>query len=256
MSTPDWTTRLRDNVARVRAQIAAAAHRTGRDPAAVRLVAVTKHVSPEVLREVLAAGLVDLGESRPQQLVARARDCGPALFDWPDPAEETGDHPRWHLIGHLQRNKVKLLLPHARIIHSLAAPRLAETLADQARRLGVAVDVFLEVNVAGESSKDGAPPDALPALTEIVLQHPELRLRGLMTMAPFDPDPETARPHFARLRELLQELRDSAGVGPTCAHLSMGMSQDYAVAVEEGATLVRVGSALFEGLPAQDLRGH
>ncbi len=256
MGTPDWTTQLRDNVTRIRAGIAAAAQRTGRDPATVRLVAVTKYVSPEVLRQVVAAGVVDIGESRPQQLVARARDCGPALFGWPNQAGDATDHPRWHLIGHLQRNKIKLLLPLARIIHSLDSPRLAETLALQAQRLDVAVDVFLEVNLAGEASKDGATPDTLPALAETVLHHPELRLRGLMTMAPFNPDPEAARPHFARLRKLLQELRGSAGVGPTCEHLSMGMSQDYAVAVEEGATFVRVGSALFEGLPAQDPRGH
>jgi PLP dependent protein len=255
MDNVDWKQQLRENVARVRQIIAAACERSQRDPTDVHLIAVTKYVSPEVLAEVLQAGVTDLGESQVQQLVGRARTCGQARFDWPGPADAALGQPRWHMIGHLQRNKVKLLLPNARIVHSLDSLHLAETLAQHARRIDTAVDVFIEVNVAGETTKAGASPGAVGALADAVCASGNLRLRGLMTLAPYDPDAQAARPHFARLRELLERLRTAGTVGPACVHLSMGMSQDYAVAVEEGATFVRVGSALFEGLPSGDPRG-
>ncbi|MEW6198733.1 MAG: YggS family pyridoxal phosphate-dependent enzyme [Planctomycetota bacterium] len=255
MTATDWTQRLHDNVARVRAHIADACARAGRDPAEVRLVGVTKYVSAPVIRELLAAGVQDVGESRVQQLASRALEIGEPLLDWTSaagPAETR--RPRWHMIGHLQRNKVKALLPHARIVHSLDSDRLADTLETHAAALDATVDAFIEVNVAGEASKQGVPPDEVAALATEVRRHPHLRLRGLMTMAPLDPDPEAARPCFARLRELLERLRGTGAVGAECVHLSMGMSQDYRVAVEEGATLVRVGSALFEGLPPDERR--
>jgi hypothetical protein len=256
----DWRQALRDNVSRVQADIAAACRRAVRDAADVHLLAVTKYVSLEVARELLAAGLVDLGESRVQQLVARAQACGVARFDWPD--EHAGNTspssspaaPRWHMIGHVQRNKLKTLLPHARILHSLDSARLAEAVARQAQDLQVQVDVFVEVNSAGEATKTGVLAADLPALVAAVAGLPALRLRGLMTMAPYDPNPEASRPYFAELRGLLERLRRDGAAGPDCRHLSMGMSQDYVVAVEEGATLVRLGSALFEGLPTADPR--
>jgi PLP dependent protein len=249
MGPSAWKERLRANLALVREKIAQAAGRAGRSPADVRLIAVTKYADIEVVREVLAAGVADLGESHVQQLAERAGQCGPARLDWPgDDSPGEGNRPRWHMIGHLQRNKVKLLLPHARLIHSLDSQRLAETLEQQAVQLGGLADVLIEVNVSGEGSKQGVAPDAVAALAVAVGGCPHLRLRGLMTMAPYDPNPETARPHFARLRELLERLRTDGVTGPLCRELSMGMSQDYVVAVEEGATFVRVGSALFEGL--------
>ena len=261
MAPTDWQLELRTNIARVRQSIAVACRKAHRNPADVRLVAVTKYVSTDVLRAVMAAGIVDIGESHAQQLVARARECGAAQLDWPgdatpapQPPEQLSTPPRWHMIGHLQRNKVKMLLPHARVIHSLDSARLAEALEQQAAQLAALVDVFIEVNVAGEAAKTGAAIDAVPALLQVVAACPHLILRGLMTMAPYDPDPETARPHFARLRQFLAQLRDTGAVGPACVHLSMGMSHDYTIAVEEGATLVRVGSALFEGLPSGDPR--
>ncbi len=255
MERPDWIRKLQTNVASVRADIAQACRRVGREPAGVRLVGVTKYVSAEVPRALLTAGVEDIGESRVQQLVTRARDCGPASFHWP-PATENNNvpQPRWHMIGHLQRNKVGLLLQHARILHSLDSERLARSIEQHAAARDVVVDAFVEVNVTSEASKQGIAPEALPALAETVADCSRIRLRGLMTMAPYDPDPEAARPHFARLRELLAELRKSGAVGPECVELSMGMSQDYAVAVEEGATFVRVGSVLFGGLPTCDPR--
>lgn len=255
MSAAPWSQRLRDNIARVHDEIARACARAARDPGQVRLIAVTKYVSPEILRAVVAAGVNDIGESRVQQLTQRARALGDHRLDWPTPHTAHDERPRWHMIGHLQRNKVKALLPYARIVHSLDSVRLAETLEHHATELGAAVDVFIEVNVAGEAAKTGAPPADLPGLVECVAGCPHLCLRGLMTMAPYAPGPETARPHFARLRELLAQLRAAGRVGPACVELSMGMSSDFAVAVEEGATFVRVGSALFEGLPTGDPRG-
>jgi pyridoxal phosphate enzyme (YggS family) len=254
MDCSDWETQLRANVARVRQTIADACRHRDRDLRDIHLVAVTKYVSPAVLREVLAAGVSDIGESHVQQLVARAHECGPPRLDWPGPAAAPDPRPRWHMVGHLQRNKVKLLLPHARIIHSLDSPRLAAALEQQAGPLEAQVDVFIEVNVSGEGSKEGVGPDGVAPLITALAGCPHLRLRGLMTMAPYDLHPEAARPYFVRLRGLLDHLRATAAAGPECVHLSMGMSQDYGVAVEEGATFVRVGSALFAGLPSTDPR--
>ncbi len=251
MSTTHWIEQLRRNVARVRSDIAGACQRARRDPADVRLVGVTKYVSPTVLRELLGCGVDDIGESRPQQIAARAAECGPANLDWPATGDVAGPHPRWHMIGHLQRNKIKMLLPHARIIHSIDSQRLAAAVASQAADLHATVDVFIEVNVSGESSKGGVSPSEAHQLADFIAAQRGIRLRGLMTMAPFDADPETARPYFARLRVVLQELREGLAGATHLRHLSMGMSQDYVQAVEEGATFVRVGSALFEGLPSE-----
>jgi pyridoxal phosphate enzyme (YggS family) len=249
MSAGDWQQRLRDNLARVRQTIAEACQRCGRDPGAVHLVAVTKYASPDVIAELLAAGVGDIGESHVQQLVARARACGAPALDWPaGPDAGAIARPRWHMIGQLQRNKVKMLLPYARIIHSLDSVRLAHALEQHAGRLDVPVDVFIEVNMAGEATKAGAAPQQVSGLVAALADCPHLRLRGLMTMAPYDPDPEAARPHFAALRLLLQQLRAAGQLPADGTDLSMGMSQDFGVAVEEGATFVRVGAALFEGL--------
>jgi pyridoxal phosphate enzyme (YggS family) len=242
--------RLRQNLERVHATIHDACRRSGRDPADVRLVAVTKYVELDTIRALLDAGVWDLGENRVQQLTSRATALGAAsqgLFA-PDPAVHAT--PRWHMIGHLQRNKVKAVLRHTRVLHSLDSARLARELEKQAEKLELTVDAFLELNLAGEQAKSGAPPAEAAPLAEAVSQCPHLRLHGLMTMPPFDPDPQAARPYFARLRELLDELRQSGAVGPDCVHLSMGMTIDYEVAIEEGATFVRIGSALFEGLHA------
>jgi len=250
MNESDWKRRLHENLARVRGNIADACQRADRDPRSVQLLAVTKVVSLEILQELVHAGVADIGESRVQQLVSRAEACDPPRFDWPEtPGSDDSARPRWHMIGHLQRNKVRQLLPHARIIHSLDSERLARALDTHAESLDVTVDAFVEVNIASENSKEGVQPKDLPALLEAVAGCPHIRLRGLMTMAPLDPDPEHARPHFARLRSLLEQIRTAAAAGTACGHLSMGMSQDYMVAIEEGATIVRVGSTLFDGLP-------
>ena len=258
MERSDAIERLRDNLKRVRETIADACRRVGRDPAAVRLVAVTKYVDLDVVGVLLDVGVHELGENRVQQLVQRAELVGATtaeLFgpepERSGPGERSPDAsavPRWHMIGHLQRNKVKTLLGYTRIIHSLDSARLTREVQKVAEARDLMVDAFIEVNVAEEESKYGVAVPEVEALAEAVGACDRIRLRGLMTMAPFDPDPEAARPHFARLRELLERLRQGGAVGPECTHLSMGMTQDYGVAVQEGATFVRIGSALYEGV--------
>jgi PLP dependent protein len=215
------------NVAAVRASIAAAAERAGREPASVRLVAVSKTFPAEAVVAALAAGVTDVGENRVQEGEAK-RAAVDALLP-PDAA-----HPVWHLIGHLQTNKVKPAVQTFATIQSIDSVRLAEAVN---RAAVTPVDVLLEVNVAGEASKFGFVPEQVADVLAQLSRFEHLRVRGLMTVAPAVADPEQVRPVFRRLRE----LRDAAGL----PDLSMGMSHDYAVAIEEGATMIRVGRAIF-----------
>lgn len=223
---------IADNLAAIHSRIARAAQRSGRAADDVRLIAVTKYARLEWVRALIDAGQVLLGESRPQQLIERAAAL-PAGIEW-------------HLIGHLQRNKVRALLPHAAVIHSVDSLRLAERISDIAGQLSLAPRVLLEVNVSGEASKDGFVPGVLQQQWPALRALPHVQIDGLMTMAPASDDPETARPTFRGLRDLRDALR--SGGPAVLPELSMGMSADFEIAIEEGATLVRVGSALFEGL--------
>ncbi len=220
---------LSARLAAVRTRIAAAAARAGRDPAEVRIVAVTKGHPLAVAREARAAGLEDLGENRVQEALAK-------MGTWPDAPV------RWHLIGHLQRNKVKQAVGRFVLIHSLDSVRLAYALEEAAAARGVVQEVLVEVNVAGEAQKTGCAPGEVPALVEHAAGLPHLRLKGLMTMAPFTDDVAVQRAAFAGLRELSLRL---AAYGLPLSDLSMGMTGDFETAVEEGATLVRLGTALF-----------
>jgi len=206
---------VRRGLERVRAEIAEAAARAGRDPAEVELLAAVKYIPLEDLPTLREAGLTLLGENRAQELEAKA-----------------SAHPefRWHFIGQLQSRKVKQILPYAELIHSVAS----DSALRQLEKHGTPdTEILVEVNVAGEEGKAGIAPDDLPAF----LERAPVRVSGLMTMPPFSDDPEDSRPHFAALREL------AAAHGLT--RLSMGTSQDFAVAVEEGATLLRVGTRLY-----------
>lgn len=208
-----------------------ACSRVDRDPASVRLVAVTKYASLDAVRELIDLGHRDFGESRPQQLAERAT----LLKDAP---------LTWHLIGTLQRNKARKVLPHAAVIHSGGSLRLLETLDRLAKELELRPSVLLEVNVSGEASKQGFSVEDLKRDWPEILQLRSLDLRGFMTMAPYSEDPEQSRPIFRSLRE----LRDMLATTPSrpLPELSMGMTGDYVVAIEEGATIIRVGSALFD----------
>jgi pyridoxal phosphate enzyme (YggS family) len=217
-------------VLRVRSDVAAAARRSRRDPASVTLVGVTKSVGAGEAGFLVAAGVLDLGENRPEDLLAKSRDPGLSAA-------------RWHLIGTYQRRKVKGTLAPIAVIHSVHSIALAEALSAEARRLGRRVDCLIQVNVSGEASKQGfGAAEARPAFDRLRTLD-GLAWRGLMTMAPAGASPDAARRVFADARELRDALRDAELPLPD---LSMGMSADYVEAVLEGSTLIRVGTALFD----------
>jgi len=246
-------TELSDRYTEVKERVAQAAIRSGRTPESVYLVAVAKYAEPEDIRELVELGHRDFGENRVQQLAQRAG----VISEWFDrinsmPRTSSGTHQidatdpvRWHMIGHLQRNKVRKIADCTRLIHSIDSLRLAEELQVVANKLDREVDVLVQVNISGEDSKMGLPIAALGAIAEQIDTMINVRVRGLMTMAPITDDPERSREHFSRCREIYDDL-SKAGVGEGHFNLlSMGMSGDYEVAIEEGANLVRVGTAIF-----------
>jgi pyridoxal phosphate enzyme (YggS family) len=220
---------IAQNLAEVRATIAAACRKAARDPAAVRLVAVSKKVAPERVQEAIAAGQDLFGENYLQE----ARDKIAVL----------GRQVSWHLVGHLQTNKAKPAVELFDLIHAVDRLKLARALSAAAAALSKVQDVLIQVNQAGEEAKSGVAPEAAATLLKDIMQLPHLWVRGLMTMPPWFTDPEMVRPYFKALRELRDRLQDDCGL--SLPELSMGMSGDFAVAVEEGATLVRVGTAIF-----------
>ncbi|MGA2266653.1 MAG: YggS family pyridoxal phosphate-dependent enzyme [Phycisphaerae bacterium] len=233
--------RIDKSLHRVRENIAAACARSGRSQREVSIVAVTKSATLEATATAVELGLTDLGESRIQQLLERAAALEGALRK-----RRNAKAPvRWHMIGHLQRNKVRATLEVVEAIHSVDSLRLAEAIDQRAEERGKVVDVLIQVNCSQEPQKFGVAVGAAAYLGELVSTLKHLRLVGLMTMAPRVDNPEKARPSFLRLRELFEEMRKDGIGGSDFRHLSMGMSQDYAVAVEEGATILRIGTALF-----------
>jgi pyridoxal phosphate enzyme (YggS family) len=241
LEDPDPADQIGSNLAAIRERITAACRRAGRDPAAVRLVAVTKYVSAEVTRLVLEAGLVELAESRPQAIWSKAEALAGA-----SPA------PRWHLIGHLQRNKVRRTIPLLSLLQSLDSLRLLEAIAAEADRdwpAGRRLDVLVEVNLTEDPGRSGAAWEAVPELVRAAATADRVRLCGLMGMAGRpDAVAADARRDFARLRGLRDELAATLPDPGMLGELSMGMSGDFEEAILEGATIVRIGSALFEGV--------
>ncbi|MBL8796636.1 MAG: YggS family pyridoxal phosphate-dependent enzyme [Planctomycetia bacterium] len=225
---------LGERLQAVEARLTAACQRVGRPRGDVTLVAVTKTIPEAVAALLPELGLLDLGENRPQELWRKAAALPTNV--------------RWHLIGHLQRNKVERTLPLIHLMHSVDSPRLLEALEKEAERRGASLDVLLEVNASREASKGGFAPDDVLQLPEPLARLKFVHVRGLMTMAAPEDDPERCRPTFAELRTLRDQLANNLGAPHDLRHLSMGMSNDFEIAVEEGATLVRLGSVLFEGL--------
>ncbi len=212
-----------------------AAARAGRPPGSWRLVAVTKTVSAQTAAALFDLGARELGENRVQGLVSKQY----AL---------SGKGVVWHMIGHLQRNKVKKVVGEAALIHSVDSERLADEIERVASTRDVVQDVLIEVNVAGEESKYGISPEDASALAAGIGKMEHVRLRGLMTMAPIAEDAEEVRPLFRRLKALGGQMAAEGLLPDKDYDLSMGMTQDFEVAIEEGATIIRVGSALFAGL--------
>lgn len=225
---------LRDRLARIRDRMAEAAKRSGREPDAVTLLAVTKGFGVEAAQSAFALDLVDLGENRVQEAEGKIAAMGKG--------------PRWHLIGHLQTNKAKRAVQLFDAIHSVDSLRLAEDLARRAAAEGRRLRCYVEVRTTGESTKSGVAPEEAYALVERMRSLAPLRVAGLMTMGPLHGGPDGARSSFRTLRRLRDEGIDR-GVLDAGAGLSMGMSDDFEVAVEEGATIVRIGTALFGPRP-------
>jgi PLP dependent protein len=229
--------RIAENLHRVQGHIDAAALRSGRRSADIQLVAVTKYVGPEEIRAIVAAGCTTLGESRPQQLWQRAEELADLSL-------------RWHFIGHMQRNKIRRTLPFVAMIHSVDSLRLAEAFDQTAGEImpDYPVPALLEVNTSGEEAKGGFTPSEIELNLSKLAECRHLKIHGLMCMAALEGGLDTARRNFSTLRELRDRLRANCPANISLDELSMGMSGDYEVAIEEGATIVRVGSALFEGI--------
>ncbi|MEA2175463.1 MAG: dependent protein [Blastocatellia bacterium] len=230
---------LAERLALVRRRIETSAQRVARAPEEVTLIAVSKTHPPETLLRAIEAGVRDLGENRVQEADAKITELGRT-------------RARWHLIGHLQANKARRAVALFDVIHSLDSASLARRLdhlcAESARE---ELPVLIQVDLAGEETKSGVDEDELPRVVEAVAACQSLRLLGLMTLPPFFEDAELARPYFRRLRELRDALASGGNFGPGRGELSMGMSHDFEVAIEEGATMVRVGTAIFGARPAQ-----
>ena len=223
---------VKENLMEVEARVQAACKRAGRSRDEVLLIAVSKTKPVELIREIMETGTKDFGENKVQEMCSKI--------------EEIKEPLNWHLIGHLQRNKVKYIVDKACLIHSVDSLRLAEEIQKEAVKKGVGkVPVLIEVNMAQEDSKDGIAASETEALVRAIANLPNLRIRGLMTIAPFVEDPEENRVYFQAMRNLRDQLKSMNIPGVDMTELSMGMTNDFEVAIEEGATMIRVGTAIF-----------
>ncbi len=222
---------IRENISEVKEKIRAACEKSGRSPEDVTLIAVSKTKPVSAIWEAYEAGIRDFGENKVQELMEKI----PAL-----PSDI-----RWHMIGHLQRNKVKYLVGRVALIHSVDSLRLAEEISRESLRKGVETDLLMEVNIAGEESKYGVVPSDAALLAESIAALPAVRLKGLMTVAPYVESPEKNRLYFQKLRELSVDISRKNIDNVSMNVLSMGMTGDYGIAVEEGAVYVRVGTGIF-----------
>jgi pyridoxal phosphate enzyme (YggS family) len=235
---------IEDRLKKLRNDVANACARSGRSEKSVKIIVVTKTATVPAIQEVIRNGFYDLGENRVQHLKQVAEEIETFLNNnQNDPA--IPPKVQWHMIGHLQRNKVRQTLQLCEIVHSVDTLRLAEELNMQAHKQGVHVNILLQVNCSGEAQKYGAPVGAAIHLAEQFATMPNLRLVGLMTMAPLTRDTDRVRACFARARELFEEIHGERIAGAKFKQLSMGMSQDFEIAIEEGATMLRIGSAIF-----------
>ncbi|MEE9258155.1 MAG: YggS family pyridoxal phosphate-dependent enzyme [Nitrospinaceae bacterium] len=223
---------ISDNLESVHTRIADAARKSGRPPESVRLIAVSKEIADDKIIEARKAGAVLFGENKVQEALDKIKRLA-------------GENIRWHFIGHLQKNKVKQVVGRFEMIHSIDSLELAEAVHKKSVDLGVVTPVLFQVNISGEESKFGISPGELEGFLRPVSRLPGIRVEGLMTIPPFDPDPGKSRPYFVRLRELRDRCAGLAIENISMDELSMGMSNDFEVAVEEGATIVRVGTAIF-----------
>ena len=223
---------IRENIESIRKRIADAAKRAGRDADEIKLIAVTKTVDVDKVEEAIAAGALDAGENKPQELARKY--------------EVLGDKIRWHQIGSLQTNKVKYIIDKVCMIHSLDREGLAEEIDKRASKIGRVIDCLVQVNISGEESKHGMSREEVEPFVRLVAEkYPNIKIKGLMTMAPFDAERDEIKKVFRDLKELSDEINNMNIGNVEMRELSMGMTNDFEIAVEEGATMVRVGTAIF-----------
>lgn len=237
---------ISERIKRIKDSVNSICSRVGREPSEVELVVVTKSADIESIKEVIRLGFTNLGENRVQQL----KRVSAQIDEFLDGASDGAALPKkvnWHMVGHLQRNKVNQVLPIVSLIHSIDTLRLAEEINASAPKLNLCPKVLLQVNTSDEPQKYGVPVGAATHLAEQIETLPNLKLIGLMTMAPLTRNKDIIRACFVRAKELFIEMRGEKIVGPDFTELSMGMSSDYELAVEEGATILRIGSAIFAG---------
>jgi pyridoxal phosphate enzyme (YggS family) len=223
---------ISDNINSIREKISRACARAGRSSSEITLLAVGKTFPSPAVREAVEAGVADIGENYVQELLSKRRDL-------------SGSDVRWHFIGHLQSNKVKNVAPWIHMIHAVDSTALAIEIDRRAAKAGRVIECLLEVNTTGEHTKFGVAPGEVTALVRSLASCDNISLGGLMTIGPFLPDPEGSRPMFRQLRELKDEIISLAQANVTMRHLSMGMTGDFEVAIDEGATLVRIGTGVF-----------
>ena len=223
---------IAENIAAVRARVQSICGKMGREADSVQLVAVSKTFGYEVVEEALGAGMRDFGENYVQELEAKHR--------------QLAERPvRWHFVGHLQTNKVKYIAPYVDLIHSVDNLRLAQELQKRAVQAGRTLDVLIEVHTTDEATKYGVDPHRVVELAKEISRLDHVRLQGLMTMGPFSEDPGDSRPSFRTVMELKRSVENQGIEGVTMDRLSMGMTHDYEVAIEEGSTIIRIGTAIF-----------
>lgn len=232
--TPEHVKR---NLMQVKERIAAAAERVGREPSEIVLVGATKSVDVQRILAAIEAGLEHIGENYAQEAWAKY--------------QQIGDIVTWHFIGRLQTNKAKLVVKFCKLVQSLDRLPLAEELNKRAEQVGRVIDCLVEVNIGGEETKSGVPPDEVEQLIRKCSQFPNIRIVGLMAMPPFMPDPEQVRPYFRQMKELFERLGNLDLPNVEMRYLSMGMSHDFEVAIQEGANMVRVGTAIFGPRPVK-----
>ena len=222
---------VKENLKDVEARVAAACERAGRKREDVTLIAVSKTKPVEMIREIMECGVVDFGENKVQEMCSKMEVITEPLH--------------WHLIGHLQRNKVKYIVDKAYLIHSVDSMRLAQEIQKEAQKHEVTCNVLVEINIGGEETKSGVPKEEAMELVKGIAELPNVKVKGLMTIAPPVEKPEEARGYFKEMKAVFEEIKAADIPGVEMKELSMGMTGDFEVAIEEGATMVRVGTAIF-----------
>jgi pyridoxal phosphate enzyme (YggS family) len=230
---------IKENVAAIREAISASAKKSGRDPSEIKLIGVTKTVCTTRINELLAAGVTDIGENRVQDFLPKYE-----FF-----SEKEMRPAEWHFIGHLQRNKVKFIVDKVNLIHSVDSLPLAQEINRRCEQIGKTMNILAEINISGECSKFGIPPDEILKFAKNLANMRSVRLSGLMCVPPFVENPEKNRGFFSEMRKLIVDIQKISIYDTKIIELSMGMSGDFAVAIEEGATMVRIGTSLFGERP-------